>query len=191
STELMRRVRRFQLAQYRCVLVKYAKDTRYGSSGVSTHDKNTMEALPAGLLQDVYQEALAAAVIGIDEGQFFPDIVEFCETMANAGKTVIVAALDGTFQRKAFGSILNLVPLAESVVKLNAVCMECFREASYTKRLGAEREVEVIGGADKYHSVCRACYFRKQPQKAGPENKENVPLGLRQLEAAALQKIFT
>ncbi|NXS24149.1 KITH protein, partial [Mystacornis crossleyi] len=201
STELMRRVRRFQLAQYQCLLVKYAKDTRYSSSGVSTHDKcvpgagghpssaglpglacpahslpahrSTMEALPAGLLQDVYQEALGAAVIGIDEGQFFPDIVEFCETMANAGKTVIVAALDGTFQRKAFGSILNLVPLAESVVKLNAVCMECFCEASYTKRLGAEREVEVIGGADKYHSVCRACYFRKRPQQAGPENKEN------------------
>ncbi|KFW79209.1 Thymidine kinase, cytosolic, partial [Manacus vitellinus] len=180
----------FQLAQYRCLLVKYAKDTRYSSSGVSTHDKSTMEAVPAGLLQDVYQEALGAAVIGIDEGQFFPDIVEFCETMANAGKTVIVAALDGTFQRKAFGSILNLVPLAESVVKLNAVCMECFREASYTKRLGAEQEVEVIGGADKYHSVCRACYFRKRPQQPGLENKENVPLGLRQQKAAAIRKIF-
>ncbi|NXU94479.1 KITH protein, partial [Xiphorhynchus elegans] len=191
STELMRRVRRFQLAQYRCLLVKYAKDTRYGSSGVSTHDRNTMEAVPARLLQDVYQESLGAAVIGIDEGQFFPDIVEFCETMANAGKTVIVAALDGTFQRKAFGSILNLVPLAESVVKLNAVCMECFRDASYTKRLGAEQEVEVIGGADKYHSVCRTCYFCKQPQQPGLENKENMPLGLRQQKAAAIRKIFT
>nr|XP_058140793.1 thymidine kinase, cytosolic isoform X1 [Dasypus novemcinctus] len=72
---------------------------------------------------------------------WFPDIVEFSEAMANAGKTVIVAALDGTFQRKAFGNILNLVPLAESVVKLTAVCMGCFREASYTKRLGAETEV--------------------------------------------------
>ncbi|NXL92635.1 KITH protein, partial [Alectura lathami] len=185
STELMRRVRRFQLAQYRCLLVKYAKDTRYCSAGVSTHDRNTMEALPACVLKDVHQEAQGSAVIGIDEGQFFPDIVEFCETMANAGKTIIVAALDGTFQRKPFGSILNLVPLAESVVKLNAVCMECYREASYTKRLGAEREVEVIGGADKYHSVCRACYFRKRPQQLGPDNKENVPLGVAQLGAAA------
>ncbi|KAM9537524.1 thymidine kinase, cytosolic [Guaruba guarouba] len=191
STELMRRVRRFQLAQYRCLLVKYAKDTRYGSSGVSTHDKNTMEAVPACFLKDVYQDALNSTVIGIDEGQFFPDIVEFCEMMANTGKTVIVAALDGTFQRKAFGSILNLVPLAESVVKLNAVCMECYREASYTKRLGAEREVEVIGGADKYHSVCRACYFRHQPPQPGPENKENVPLMLKQLNvAASCRKIF-
>ncbi|NWU98401.1 KITH protein, partial [Upupa epops] len=190
STELMRRVRRFQLAQYRCLLVKYAKDTRYGTSGVSTHDRSTMEALPARALKDVSQEALASAVIGIDEGQFFPDIVEFCETMANAGKTVIVAALDGTFQRKAFGNILNLVPLAESVVKLNAVCMECYREASYTKRLGEEREVEVIGGADKYHSVCRACYFCKRAQQSGLENKENVPLGVKQPDMAVSRKIF-
>ncbi|KGL77521.1 Thymidine kinase, cytosolic, partial [Tinamus guttatus] len=191
STELMRRVRRFQLAQYRCLLVKYAKDTRYGTAGLSTHDRrSTMEALPACLLKDVYQEALSSAVIGIDEGQFFPDIVDFCEMMANAGKTVIVAALDGTFQRKAFGNILNLVPLAESVVKLNAVCMECYREASYTKRLGAEREVEVIGGADKYHSVCRACYFRKKPHQPGSENKENMPMGPKQLDAAAARKIF-
>uniref|UniRef100_A0A8C0VFG2 Thymidine kinase n=1 Tax=Cyanistes caeruleus TaxID=156563 RepID=A0A8C0VFG2_CYACU len=191
STELMRRVRRFQLAQYRCLLVKYAKDTRYSSSGVSTHDKSTMEALPAGLLQDVYQEALAAAVIGIDEGQFFPDIVEFCETMANTGKTIIVAALDGTFQRKvkqsfwysncfgslveptqqhlpccltqAFGSILNLVPLAESVVKLNAVCMECFREASYTKRLGAEQEVSHLG--TETVSPCQSSWYRETPSR--------------------------
>ncbi|XP_072737479.1 thymidine kinase, cytosolic isoform X2 [Ciconia boyciana] len=173
STELMRRVRRFQLAQYRCLLVKYAKDTRYCTSGVSTHDKSTMEALPACLLKDVYQEALGSAVIGIDEGQFNP---------SNQSAPAVLA--------QAFGSILNLVPLAESVVKLNAVCMECYREASYTKRLGAEREVEVIGGADKYHSVCRACYFRKRPQQPGLENKENVPVGVKQLDVAPSRKIF-
>ncbi|XP_046937239.1 thymidine kinase, cytosolic isoform X1 [Lynx rufus] len=226
STELMRRVRRFQIAQYKCLVIKYAKDTRYSSS-FSTHDRNTMEALPARLLRDVAQEALGVAVIGIDEGQFFPDIVEFSETMANAGKTVIVAALDGTFQRKAFGTILNLVPLAESVVKLTAVCMECFREAAYTKRLGAEKEVaapcllqgwrgeggpeaprpasahgslhprgqvEVIGGADKYHSVCRLCYFKKASGlPAGPdgkENKENCPLLGKPGEASGARKLF-
>ncbi|KAG1941737.1 thymidine kinase [Pimephales promelas] len=141
STELMRRVRRFQVAQYSCLLIKYAKDTRYSETGMATHDKNMMDAVPASLLRDVRSRALQACVIGIDEGQFFPDTVEFCEEMANMGKTVIVAALDGTFQRKPFGNILNLVPLAESVVKLNAVCMQCFKEAAYTKRLGSEKEV--------------------------------------------------
>ncbi|XP_063817366.1 thymidine kinase, cytosolic isoform X2 [Pseudophryne corroboree] len=140
STELMRRVRRFQIAQYKCMVIKYAKDTRYSKEQLATHDRHTMSAVSACNLADVFSEALTHCVIGIDEGQFFPDVVEFCEDMANRGKTIIVAALDGTFQRKAFGDILNLVPLAESVVKLNAVCMECYREASYTKRLGAEKE---------------------------------------------------
>lgn len=175
STELMRRVRRFQIAQYKCIVIKYVRDTRYSKEQLATHDRYTMSAVSACLLSDVYTEALGCCVIGIDEGQFFPDVVEFCEDMANRGKTVIVAALDGTFQRKAFGDILNLVPLAESVVKLNAVCMECYREASYTKRLGAEKEVEVIGGADKYHSVCRPCYFKSRQ----PEGKENLLLPLK------------
>ncbi|XP_034960114.1 thymidine kinase, cytosolic [Zootoca vivipara] len=188
STELMRRVRRFQIAQYKCLVIKYSKDTRYCVNGVSTHDRNTMEAYSACCLKDVHQEAVNAAVIGIDEGQFFPDIVEFCEAMANAGKTVIVAALDATFQRKAFGNILQLVPLAESVVKLNAVCMECYREASYTKRLGTEKEVEVIGGADKYHSVCRVCYFKKRTQQQATDDKENLPGGNKQLDIAGSRK---
>ncbi|XP_027706022.1 thymidine kinase, cytosolic isoform X2 [Vombatus ursinus] len=153
--------------------------------------RNIMEALPACLLRDVAQDALAVTVIGIDEGQFFPDIVEFSENMANAGKTVIVAALDGTFQRKPFGNILNLVPLAESVVKLTAVCMECFREAAYTKRLGVEKEVEVIGGADKYHSVCRLCYFKKfSGQSTGLENKENCPLSGKSGDTSSCRKLF-
>uniref|UniRef100_A0A8C5R0J2 Thymidine kinase n=1 Tax=Leptobrachium leishanense TaxID=445787 RepID=A0A8C5R0J2_9ANUR len=171
STELMRRVRRFQVAQYKCIVIKYARDTRYSKEHLATHDRSTMSAVSACALRDVFTEALSCCVIGIDEGQFFPDTVEFCENMANHGKTVIVAALDGTFQRKAFGDILNLVPLAESVVKLNAVCMECYREAAYTQRLGTEKEVEVIGGADKYHSVCRQCYFHKQEHEEGKENQ--------------------
>lgn len=86
------------------------------------------------------------------------------------------------------------MPLAESVVKLTAVCMECFREAAYTKRLGMEKEVEVIGGADKYHSVCRLCYFKKSPVKpSGPDNKdnkENLPVLGQPGEASAVRKLF-
>ncbi|XP_043570869.1 thymidine kinase, cytosolic isoform X1 [Chiloscyllium plagiosum] len=173
STELMRRVRRFQIAQYQCLVVKYAKDIRYSKEDLATHDKFTMQAVPATKLSEITQEALKSAVIGIDEGQFFPDCVEFAEEMANKGKTVIVAALDGTFQRKAFGNILNLVPLAESVVKLSAVCMECYREAAYTKRLGSEKEVEVIGGTDMYRATCRRCYFANDNQSCVNSDKEN------------------
>ncbi|XP_063040777.1 thymidine kinase, cytosolic [Engraulis encrasicolus] len=196
STELMRRVRRFQIAQYKCLVIKYAKDTRYSEKGMATHDKNVMDAVPANCLNDLRSLALDACVIGIDEGQFFPDTVEFCEDMANRGKIIIVAALDGTFQRKPFGNILSLVPLAESVVKLSAVCMKCFKEAAYTKRLGAEKEVEVIGGADMYHAVCRGCYgglVSSGKENCGPSRDETPPHNVssgKQLDLNAPRKLF-
>lgn len=158
STELIRRVRCYQIAQYKCVTIKYSNDNRYGT-GLWTHDKNNFAALEVTKLCDVLEAITDFSVIGIDEGQFFPDIVEFCERMANEGKIVIVAALDGTFQRRPFNNILNLIPLSEMVVKLTAVCMKCFKEASFSKRLGAETEIEIIGGNDMYQSVCRKCYI--------------------------------
>lgn len=85
----------------------------------------THKALKASKLKDVKNEALKYDVVGIDEGQFFEDIVEVAEELANNGVVVIVAALDSTFQRKPFGNIINLVPLAEKVYKLTAVCVYC------------------------------------------------------------------
>lgn len=85
-------------------------------------------------LKTIKEEAMKADVVGIDEGQFFEDIVEFAEDLANAGKVVIVAALDSTFQRKPFGNIINLVPLSEKVIKLTAVCVYCTEPAAFTLR---------------------------------------------------------
>ena len=79
--------------------------------------------------------------------------------MANSNKVVMVAALDGTFQRKPFSNIMELVPLAEEVVKLRAVCSDCFEDGSFTMRTSKEKEIEVIGGKDKYKAVCRKCYL--------------------------------
>lgn len=83
-----------------------------------------LEAVSCVSLSEVEEKALEFDIVGIDEGQFFEEIVEFSETMANLGKTVIIAALDGTFERKPFGRILELIPLAENVTKLDAVCVE-------------------------------------------------------------------
>jgi len=118
-------------------------------------------------------------VIGIDEGQFFPDLVEVCEKLAAAGKTVLVASLDGTFQRKPFGRTLELIPMAESVTKLQAVCMICFRDAAFSRRLGDETAIEVIGGADKYVAVCRECFFKPyKPELANqPSPKKQKVVG--------------
>nr|CAD7458069.1 unnamed protein product [Timema tahoe] len=140
STELIRRMKRYQIAKHDCLLIKYANDDRYDKTDVVTHDRQSLPALMAMELTQMKEKALKVEVIGIDEGQFFPDVSDFCEDMANKGKVVIVAALDGTFQRVGFGRILELVPLAESVVKLQAVCVICYCNASYTKRIGNEKE---------------------------------------------------
>ena len=141
STELIRRLKRYQIANYNCLIVKYAKDVRYDNESIATHDEQKLKAISVSKLKDLRVNFDEFDVIGIDEGQFFPDVVEFSEEMANKSKTVIIAALDGTFQRRAFASILELVPLAEHVIKLNAVCMSCFGEGSYTKRISADKEV--------------------------------------------------
>lgn len=189
STELMRRIKRYQVANHECLLIKYAKDARYSDEYLSTHDKHMLPAVKAEKLSDISIPS-DCSVIGIDEGQFFSDIVEFCEGMANEGVRVIVSALDGTFQRKAFGSILGLIPLAESVVKLNAVCMICYGEAAFTKRIGSEMQVEVIGGTDKYMAVCRTCHQASHSSvvKTGRTPLGEVGLNRRDIMAPAEKK---
>ncbi|XP_045107368.1 thymidine kinase, cytosolic-like [Portunus trituberculatus] len=135
TTELMRRLRRYQLAKHRCLVVKYANDLRYDNSALATHDKQVLPAVSATRLQELEEAANSYSIIGIDEGQF----------------------------RQGFGNILQLVPLAESVVKLSAVCMVCFQEGHYTKRTSTETALEVIGGSDKYIATCRTCYFHTSP----------------------------
>ena len=131
----------------------------------------------------------------------FAEIAPFCDALANAGKVVVVAALDGTFQRKPFGAILDLVPMvsticlfflfvclvkmgdqAESVTKLSAICAVCYKvrfpffseiwemtgvvqEAAFSRRIGSETEVEVIGGSEKYTAVCRRCFVDGHVEK--------------------------
>jgi thymidine kinase len=157
TTELMRRIRRLKVARKRCLIIKYHKDIRYSLEKACTHDGAEIDAVSANNLSEIETEDYD--VIGIDEGQFFKDIVPFCDKQANIGKIVIVSALDGTFQRKPFGFILELIPMAERVTKLTAVCVRCGFEAAFSKRLGNETEVEVIGGSEKYEARCRKCYL--------------------------------
>ena len=81
-----------------------------------------------------------------------------CELFANQGKTVLVAALDTTFQRKPFERITELIAIAESVIKLSAVCVICYNSAAFTQRTSESKKVELIGGDDIYRPVCRKCF---------------------------------
>lgn len=183
STGMMSRVRRYGFAQKSTVVIKYKKDMRYDETGASTHDKIKCEAVPASTMEEVDPLVSQYDVVGVDEGQFFPDLAPYCSKWADAGKVVIVAGLDSTYQRKPFGSMLELIPLAEEVTKLTAVCIKCGREASFTHRTSTETAVEVIGGSESYEPLCRSCFNRVCPPQqfasstpAGAGGEEFVPI---------------
>jgi thymidine kinase len=128
-----------------------------------------MKAVSSSALFDCSKICENANVIGIDEGQFFPDLLDFCDLQANSGKVVIVAGLDGTFQRKAFNSVCDLIPMAEVVDKLNAICTFCGKTAYFSKRIVNNTEIELVGGAETYAATCRKCFF---PQSASVHQTE-------------------
>lgn len=160
TTELFRLSNRYSLAGKKVCIVKYARDTRYDNVMVCTHDLRKMDAISAVKVNDAWNDLCKHDVIGIDEGQFFDDVVECAERLADMGKTVIIAALDGDFRRKPFPNIATLFPLAEKVDKVNAVC-KCGDDASFTLRTVKCSQREVIGGKEMYEAVCRNCYHEQ------------------------------
>lgn len=85
-----------------------------------------------------------------------------CQLFADSDKIVIVAGLDGTFQQKPFGNILELIPIAERVIKLSAICVYCGKDAAFTQRIVDNSEVELIGGEDAYRPTCRKCFKKSK-----------------------------
>ncbi|KAL6990659.1 thymidine kinase [Sarracenia purpurea var. burkii] len=149
-------------------IIKSNKDTRYGLHSIVTHDGNKFPCWPLADLSSFKQEFGSDAyekleVIGIDEAQFFDDLYDFCRMAADCdGKMVIVAGLDGDYLRRRFGSVLDVIPLADSVTKLSARCEICGKRAFFTLRRTEEMQTELIGGADKYMPVCRKHYVSGQ-----------------------------
>ena len=161
TTELMRRVRRFQSIHSRVLIVNYIGDKRYGTNCIASHDKDTISATCIEKLKEIDEYVLSGmySVIAIDEGQFFTDLFEYVTSWAdNCNVHIIVAGLDGTSDRTPFGDMLRLIPHAEEVERLNALCVICANGtlATYTKCTKDDKVGDVlIGGADSYYPVCR------------------------------------
>jgi replicative DNA helicase len=161
SSDLFRRLNRAKIADQKTILYKYGKDTRYDDdmSVASSHDGiKVKDAVPVYSFANI-EVPTDVDVIGIDEGQFIDDIERFAMEAASRGIHVIIAGLDADYQMKPFERIVGLVPKAERVIKLHAVCNICKGEATFTKRIDTnDTSREVIGGADKYVATCRSCF---------------------------------
>lgn len=171
TSEMFRLLDKYEIAGKTTILIKYDKDTRYNSreNEVITHNKNSRVAWPRKSLLDAVSNIVNPSVIGIDEGQFFEDLPEFCEEMVNKGKIVIVSALSGDYQRKPWPVVSAMIPLADEISFLKAICMHCKEDkAAFSHRIGNETSIELIGGTDKYEPLCGTCY--------GNQKKSNNPV---------------
>ena len=160
SEELIRRLRRAQIAKRKVQIFKPRIDNRYSDDHITSHSemriasKNT--ASSRELLADVHADT---EVVGIDEGQFFDaELPAVCSTLADRGKRVIVAGLDQDYLCKPFEPMPQLLAIAEYITKTLAICMVCGAPANHTQRLVASSERVLVGAQGTYEARCRRCF---------------------------------
>jgi thymidine kinase len=193
TEELIRRLRRAQIARQRVEIFKPVIDDRYAKDQIVSHSELRIPSRSVKTAKDVLRWAHEAQVIGIDEGQFLgPGLLEVCEKLARAGKRVIVAGLDQDYMGKPFEPMPQLLAVAEFITKTLAICMVCGAPANRTYRKVARGGRVVVGGADLYEARCRRCFELGQRAKAAAplhtfpeENHEIRPKGARRRRTAA------
>lgn len=160
SEELIRRLRRAQIARQKVQIFKPAIDNRYSEGHIVSHSEQRIESLAVSSAREILVLAdLSTEVVGIDEGQFFDhDLVAVVNQLAGHGKRVIVAGLDMDYLGKPFEPMPQLMAIAEDVTKTRAVCVVCGGSATYTQRLIASQDRVVVGAAGAYEARCRKCF---------------------------------
>ncbi len=160
STEMIRRLKRAEIAKQKVQVFKPDIDDRWDISHVCTHDQVEFRTLPAlsvrsshDILQNLSPDT---QVVGIDEAQFFdPGIITVAQAIAQKGVRVIIAGLDSDFRGMPFGPMPDLLAIAEFVDKLTAVCMVCGAPATRTQRLTESDALVEVGDKGKYEARCR------------------------------------
>lgn len=168
TEELIRRLRRAQLANQKVEIFKPAIDTRYDALDIVSHDNNRIPGAPVSHSVKILSLADEdVTVIGIDEAQFFDeDLPEVADQLALRGVRVIAAGLDMDFQGKPFGVMPLLLAKADYVTKLHAICMQCGDPANYSFRKVASGDQVLLGEKDIYEPRCRACFFNAAKEES-------------------------
>lgn len=169
STRLIHELNKQRRAGKRVLAIRPCIDTRYNPNGsLTTHDgihATLIDVIKVEKLADISEETIEATdVFGIDEGQFFPDLAVMADALAAKGKIVIVAMLDGTYNRTPFGDSLLIIPFSDKVKKLKSICKICKSpNGSFSKFIGDKKQLEngeiLVGGEEVFISTCRNCYF--------------------------------
>jgi len=159
TEELIRRLRRAQIAKQKVAIFKPRIDKRYSAEHIVSHSDQSLVSTVVDDASDILKLAADAQVVGVDEGQFFKqNLVEVCEALANNGKRVIVAGLDQDYRGKPFEPMPQLLAVAEYITKTLAICVVCGNPADRTQRTTSSSERVVVGAKDMYEARCRRCH---------------------------------
>jgi thymidine kinase len=160
SEELIRRLRRAQIARQRVQIFKPLLDNRYSDDHIVSHSDMRIPSQPVKNSDELLSQVDPdAEVVGIDEGQFFDArLPAVCNTLANAGKRVIVAGLDQDYLGRPFEPMPQLLAIAEYITKTLAICVVCGNPANNTQRLVASSDRVLVGAQGVYEARCRRCF---------------------------------
>jgi thymidine kinase len=160
SEELIRRVRRAQIARQRVQLFKPRVDDRYAEDEIVSHSDMKMPSQTVSTAREILDLLDdRTEVVAVDEAQFFDtSLVGVVEGLANRGLRVIVAGLDQDYTGRPFDPMPQLLAVAEYVDKMLAICMRCGAPANRSQRLVESRDVVVVGGSKQYEARCRRCF---------------------------------
>jgi thymidine kinase len=160
SEELIRRLRRAQIARQKVQVFKPRFDDRYANDYVVSHSDIRIAATNVNAARDLLEAVDAdTEVVGIDEGQFFDlELPMICGTLADDGKRVIVAGLDQDYLGKPFEPMPQLLAVAEYITKTLAICVVCGNPANHTQRLVVSSDRVLLGAQGMYEARCRRCF---------------------------------
>lgn len=160
TEELIRMLRRAELARQPIQVFKPRIDSRYSVDHVASHNQTLLPSIAIDTAEEIYRHLRPETkVIGIDEGQFFDDeLVDVAGDLADRGLRVIIAGLDMDWKGEPFPPMPELMAIAETVMKLRAVCVVCGGAASHTQRLLANSETILVGEKQAYEARCRQCF---------------------------------
>lgn len=159
TEELLRRIRRVEIAGQTFKVFKPKIDIRYAQAEVVSHDQTSAHAIPVKSPNDILTLGSSCRVIGIDEAQFFdPTLLHIIEQLTEKNVRIIISGLDMDYEGKPFGIMPQLMAIADFVTKVKAICAVCGTPASFSYRLDTSEDQVLLGEKDKYEPRCRSCF---------------------------------
>ena len=172
TEELIRRLRRAEMAGQRVEIFKPKIDTRYSDEDVVSHNHNKIPSTAVDSSNEILLLGSNCDVVGIDEAQFFDEgIVEVANQLANSGVRVVIAGLDMDFLGRPFGPMPNLMATAEYVTKVHAICKRTGNLANYSMRISHGKDIVELGETESYEAVSRRVFMDEVLTKNNQESK--------------------